>query len=71
MSLSDGVVQGREALAVGGVEGAAVPEQQRRHGHGADGGGAVDGVLAAAVADARRGRRLGREEEARDVHVLL
>lgn len=52
MTLGDGVVQRCLAVAVGRVEGAPVLQQQAHHGRGADGRGAVEGVLAAAVADA-------------------
>lgn len=71
MALGDGVVQRRLAVAVGRVEGALVLQQQAHHGRRADGRGAVEGVLAAAVADARgRGRLVG-EEPAGDVEVVL
>jgi len=69
MTLGDGVVQRGVALAVGGVKGAHVAEEQGDDGVCADGGGAVDGVLAAGVADAGGGLVL--DEEAGDVEVLL
>ena len=71
MAFGNGVVQGRVAFVVGGVERAPVLEQQRDHGGGADGRGTVDGVLAAAVADACRRRGLVVDEEAGDVEVSL
>lgn len=71
VTFSNSMMKRREALAVGRVEGAPVAQEERHHGHGADGGGAVDGVLAAAVADAGRCRRVGGEEEAGDVEVLF
>lgn len=72
MALGDGVMQRRLPGAVGGVERAlARLEQQVDHGRGADGGGAVDGVLAAAVAHAGRGRGVMVQQLARHVHVVL
>jgi hypothetical protein len=68
--LSNSVVQGRLPRRVGRVDGAAVLEQQVEHGHRADGGGAVQRVLAALVADAGRRRgRVGLEELAGQVEV--
>ena len=69
MTLGNGVVQGRETLVVGGVEGAPVAQQQGDNGVGANGGGAVDGILAAAVPDTGRG--LVFNEEAGHIKVLL
>lgn len=63
------MMQRRVPLVVGRVQRAAVLQQQEHHGGGAGGGGAVDGVLAAAVADARRG--LVVDEDARNVEVLF
>lgn len=50
------MVQSGLAGRVGRVDGAAVLDQEVEHGHRADGGGAVERVLAALVTHARRGR---------------
>lgn len=71
MTLGDGVVQRRLAVAVGRVQRALVLQQEVHHGHGADGRGAVEGVLAAPVPHAGRRRGLVREEPAGDVEVVL
>ena len=71
MPFGHGVVQRRAALGVGSVERAPMLEKQQEHGDGADGDGAVDGVLAAAVADACGGLVGVGEEEAGEVKVLL
>lgn len=54
MSLGDSVVEGRVALVVRRIQGAPITQEKGHHGHAAHGGGAVDGVLAPLVADARR-----------------
>lgn len=70
--LRNGMVQRCLAGAVGRVERAAVLDEQVEHGHGADGGGAVQRVLAALVADARRGGgRVLFEQPAGEVEVGL
>lgn len=56
MPLSNRMVQRRLAGRVGRVDGAAVLDEEVEHGHRADGGGAVERVLAALVAHACRGR---------------
>ena len=63
------MMQGRQTGDVGGVQGAPVLEQQAHHGHGADGGGAVEGRLAARVLDAGGGA-VG-DERARGVEVVF
>jgi hypothetical protein len=52
VAFGNGVVQGREALVVGGVQGTPVLEEKKDYRDGADGGSAMDGVLASAVAHA-------------------
>lgn len=52
MTLCNSVVKRREAFVVCRVQGAPVLKQERDHGDGADGGGAMNRVLTAAVADA-------------------
>lgn len=71
VALGHGVVQRRLPVAVGGVERALVLGEQVDHGDGADGGGAVERVLAAPVADAGRGGRGVVEEPAGYVQVVL
>lgn len=71
MALGDCVVQGRVALAVSRAQRAAILKQQADHGRGADGCGAVNGILATVVADPGRGGGIGVEEEASHVQVLL
>lgn len=72
MALGHRVMQRRLAVGVGCVERALGADEQGDHGHGADGGGAVQRVLAALVADAGRGGGGGvGEEEAREVEVVL
>lgn len=50
------MMQRRPAVGVGRIQRALVLDQQVDHGYGADGGGAVEGVLASFVADAGGGR---------------
>lgn len=57
MPLGNGMMQRRLAGAIGGIQRAAVLQQQVDHGHRAHGRGTVQGVLAALVAHAGRGRR--------------
>lgn len=71
VALGHGVVQRRLAVAVGGVQRALVLQEQADHGHGAHGGGAVEGVLAAPVADPGRRRGGVVEETPGDVEVVL
>lgn len=52
MTFGNGVVQGREALVVGSVQGTPVLEEEENHRDRANGGGTVDGVLASTVAHA-------------------
>jgi hypothetical protein len=52
VTLCNSMVKRREALVVCSVQGALVLQQERNHGCGTNGCGAMDGVLAAAVADA-------------------
>jgi hypothetical protein len=52
VALSDSMMKRGEALVVRRIQGAPVLQQEHHHGHGTDGRGAMDGVLAAAVADA-------------------
>jgi hypothetical protein len=63
------VVQRRHAVDVLRVQRAPVRDQQAHQRHGADGGGAVQRRLRAAVLCARA--RAGGEEGARDVRVVL
>lgn len=65
MPLSHSMMQGGPPIAVGRVQRALVLDQQVHHGHGAHGGGAVEGVLASFVADAGgcRGVLVGVGEE--------
>jgi hypothetical protein len=67
VSLCDGVVQGCVAGAVGRVERTPALDQQVHHRHRADGGGAMEGVLAALVAHASRGRRFLFEQLAGEI----
>lgn len=52
VTLRDSMMKRGEALTVRRIQGALVLQQEHHHGHGTDGCGAMDGVLAAAVADA-------------------
>jgi len=72
MALSDGVVQRRLPGRVGRIDGAAVLNQQVDHGHRADGGRAVQGVLPALVAHAGRSRRgVALEQLAGEIQVVF
>lgn len=72
VALGYGVVQRRVALVVCWIQRAAVREQQANHGRGAGGGGAVHGVLAAAVVNPSRGRGLGvGDEQTGHVQILF
>lgn len=52
MALRNSMVKRRETLIIRRIQGALVLQQEHNHGDGTDGCGAMDGVLAAAVADA-------------------
>ncbi len=70
MPLSNSMMQRRLASRVGRVDRAAVFDQEVQHRHGAHGGGAMQRVLAALVAHARRGRgRVALEELPGEVEV--
>ena len=71
MPFGDRVMQRRVPGQVGRVQGAPVLDQQIHHGHGTHRRGPVQGVLAALVADARRGRRLLLEQLLGDLEVVL
>lgn len=71
MAFRHGMMQGRLPVGVCRVEGALLGHQEVDHGYGADGGGSVQGVLAALVAYAGGGRGLVGKEEAGDVDVVF
>lgn len=52
VTLRNSMMKRGEAFIVRRVQGAPVLQQQHHHGHGPDGCGAMDGVLAAAVTNA-------------------
>ena len=72
MPLRNSVVQRRLARRVGRVDGAAVLDQERQHGHRAHRSRPVQRVLPALVTHARRGRgRVRLEQLAREVEVAF
>ena len=71
MPFGDRVMQRRVPGQVGRVQGAPVLDQQIHHRHGTHRRGPVQGVLAAFVADARRGGRLLLEQLLGDFEVVL
>lgn len=71
MALCNGMVQSRLSVGVCGVEWALLGYQEVDHGYGADGGGSVQGVLAALVAYAGGGGGLVGKEEAGGVDVVF
>lgn len=71
MTLGNSVMQRRLARRIGSVERTVGLYQKLNHGHGTDGCGAVQGVLAALVFDACGGWWGGGEETACEVDVLF